>query len=107
MAVLNLIVHELAIPGRIQGKEIVDVNIRKIGVIRGFRIKFPPLRVYLIIRGKNTETEVPIESIDKITSNVVKINMPLDNLEELGPNDILELIKEVKDEIITEVQFYS
>jgi len=103
---LDVVLYETTIPGELQGKEVIDADAKKIGVVRGVRVRFPPLRVLIIIRGKDFETEVPIESIEKIGKNVIKLRSKID-LEEVTPEEVITLIRELKHELLTEIKLLN
>jgi len=100
---LEITLHELIVPGDLMGKEVIDSEARRVGIIRGFKLKFPPLKVFIIVRGKNLETEIPIEAIEKVGQTVVNLKRHIE-LEEIDAEDVLFLLRELKRELLTEMK---
>ena len=100
---IELLLFEPMIPGELLGKEVIDSDARRVGIVRGIKLKYPPLKAMLIIRGKSLETNVPIESIDQVGKTVIRLKMRID-LEEISAEDVITLLHELKQEILTEVK---
>lgn len=91
------------IPGELLGKEVIDSEARRIGIIRGIKIKYPPLKVMLIVRGKELEIDIPIDYVEQVGKTVVKIKKRID-LDEITAEEVIMLINELRKEIIAELR---
>ncbi len=100
---IELTLFEPIIPGELLGKEVIDSEARRVGIIRGIKIKYPPLKAMLIIRGKELEVDVPIEYIEQVGKTVVKVKKRID-LDEITAEDVIVLTNELRKEIITELR---
>ncbi len=100
---VELTLFEPIIPGELLGKEVIDAEARRVGIVRGIRLRYPPLKAFLIIRGKELEIDIPIDFIDQIGKTVVKVKKRID-LDEITAEDVIILMNELKREIAAELK---
>lgn len=100
---IELTLFESIIPGELLGKEVIDAEARRVGIVRGIKIRYPPLKAALIIRGKELEIDVPIEYIEQVGKTVVKMKKRIE-LDEITAEDVIILTNELKKEIATELK---
>ena len=100
---IEITLFEPIIPGELLGKEVIDSEARRVGIIRGIKIKYPPLKAMLIIRGKELEIDIPIDYVEQIGKTVVKVKKRID-LDEITAEDVITLTNELKKEIVAELR---
>ena len=91
--------YELKMPGEFIGKEVIDSEARKIGIVRSVRLKLVPLEVSLIIKGIEVEFPVNAKDID-VVGSLIKLKIPAKHSEEIEIQDVINL----REEIFTEMK---
>ncbi len=90
---------ELKMPGEFIGKEVIDSEARKIGIVRNIRLKLVPLEVSLIVKG--IEVEFPVNAKDvEVVGSLIKLKIPAKHSEEIEIQDVINL----REEILTEMK---
>ena len=98
---LELELYELALPGNLVGKEVVDSLARKVGIVRSVKLRFFPLRVAVIIKGMGVEFAVDAKDVEAISKSIVKLNKPAKQSEEIDLQDVYTIRDEIYSEIKT------
>lgn len=98
-------VYELAVPGRLIGKEIIDAEARRIGICRSVKIKFSgdkktglKYELFLTVKGLDVEFDIPLTDVD-IIGNVIKLKMVARQADDLPVRDVIRLQEDVAGEI--------
>ncbi|MHA1615793.1 MAG: PRC-barrel domain-containing protein [Candidatus Njordarchaeales archaeon] len=99
---LTVDLYEIKFPGKIVGKEVIDQEAKRLGIVKNIRLKTPPLRLFLVVRNKDIDVEIPFEHVDKIGKNIIKLRKVMD-VEELSVEEAIKILENVKTEIITDV----
>ncbi len=94
------------IPGKIVGKVVIDSRSHIIGVVRSLMLTLPNAKLKLVVKGLNSEFFVPIEDIIGIGS-VIQLSNTYKAAEPIDFNEILPIIKEIKNEISQFIKFYT
>jgi len=84
-------VVELKFPGELIGKEVIDSNARRIGVVKRILVVIPQMSIRMIVQGKG-EQELPIseEDIAKV-SGLIQLNKSYEKLEEIDVGEVSKL----------------
>ena len=91
--------YELGMPGEFLGKEVIDSEARKIGVVRSIRMKLVPLEVSVIVKG--IEVEFPVNARDiEVVGGIIKLKIPAKHSDEIDIQDVINL----REEIFTEMK---
>jgi len=90
--------YELALPGRLIGKAVIDSRQKMVGIVRNLKIRIPPGDVYLLIKGLDVEVSVPQEAVVAV-GGVVQLKRPLNQAEEIDMTHALRLRDELREEI--------
>jgi sporulation protein YlmC with PRC-barrel domain len=86
--------YELSMPGEFLGKEVVDSEARKVGIVRCIRLKLVPLEVSLIVKGM--EVEFPVNAKDiEVAGSIIKLRTPAKHSDEIEVQDVIALREEV------------
>src|SRR5271157_2658720 len=86
--------YELTMPGEFLGKEVVDSEARKVGIVRSIRLKLVPLEVSLIVKG--IEVEFPVNAKDiEVAGGIIKLKIPAKHSDEIEIQDVINLREEV------------
>ncbi len=97
--------YELAVPGRIVGKEIIDAEARRVGICHSvkFRVmvdkkgELKP-QLSLVIKGLDIEFDVSIDDVE-IVGNVIKLKILARQADELHVRDVIRIQEEIASEI--------
>jgi len=97
--------YETRFPGKLAGKEVIDPDARRLGIVKCLRIRMSPspLRLFLVVRNKDIDIEVPFEYVEKIGKNIIKLRRKVD-VEEVSVDEALKIIEDIKSEILMEFQ---
>ncbi|MHA1368392.1 MAG: hypothetical protein ACTSWN_04195 [Promethearchaeota archaeon] len=97
--------YELACPGSLVGKEIIDVDARRIGICHSIKIRFfynkkneLTTKLFLVIKGLDVEFDVPMETIEAV-GNIIKLKIPARQSDEVQISDVIRLQEDVISEI--------
>nr|MDO8108759.1 hypothetical protein [Candidatus Sigynarchaeota archaeon] len=97
--------YELSVPGKLIGKEIIDVEARRIGICHSIKLRFGTdkknemkIELFVIIKGLDVEFDIPFTQIDKI-GNVIKLKIPARQADELHAKDAVRLQEDLAAEI--------
>ncbi len=97
--------YELSVPGKLIGKEIIDVEARRIGICHSIKIRFgidkkneTKIELVMIIKGLDIEFDIPFQQIEKI-GNVIKLKIPARQADELHAKDAVRLQEDLAAEI--------
>ena len=91
--------YELKMPGEFIGKEVINSEARKIGIVRSVRLKLVPLEVSLIVKG--IEIEFPVNAKDvEVVGSLIKLKIPAKYSEEIEIQDVINL----REELFTEMK---
>ncbi len=84
-------VVELKFPGELMGKEVIDSNARRIGVVKRILLVMPQMTVRMIVQGKGDQ-ELPISSEDIAkVSGLIQLNKSYEKLEEIDVGEVSKL----------------
>ncbi|MFX0098014.1 MAG: hypothetical protein ACFFCS_00420 [Candidatus Hodarchaeota archaeon] len=97
--------YELLVPGKLIGKEIIDIDARRIGVCRSIKMRFVPNKknelaheIFLVIKGLGIEFDVSLENVEVI-GNIIKLKIAARQADELQVSDVLRLQEDIAGEI--------
>ncbi|MCD6491134.1 MAG: PRC-barrel domain-containing protein [Candidatus Njordarchaeia archaeon] len=94
---IDIVLFEPIIPGTLIGKEVIDNNARRLGIVKGIRLKYPPLKLFLVVRGKDSEENIPFDSIDKI-GTIIKLKTSITK-DEIAIHEVLMILENIRKEI--------
>jgi hypothetical protein len=89
---------ETIFPGKLCGKEVVDKQSRRIGIIKHIIVEYLPWKVSLIVKGLNIEIPVDIREVENI-GTLVQLKTKITALPEINVNDLIRIRDEVKEEL--------
>ncbi|MHA1269612.1 MAG: hypothetical protein ACTSPY_07460 [Candidatus Helarchaeota archaeon] len=85
-------------PGKLVGKEVLDRESRRLGLVKSIRVEYLPWKISLIVKGLNLELPVDISEVSAI-GTVVQLKTRITAMPELGVNEIIRLRNEIKGEL--------
>ena len=89
---------EARFPGKLVGKEVLDKDSRRLGIIKAIRVEYLPWNVSLIIKGLNVELPVNFSEVESI-GTVVILKTRISVFPEIDINNLITLREEVKEDL--------
>ncbi|MBD3229588.1 MAG: hypothetical protein GF329_15515 [Candidatus Lokiarchaeota archaeon] len=89
---------ESKFPGKLVGKEVLDKNSRRLGLVKSIRLEYFPWKVSLIVKGINIEIPVELSEIENI-GTVVQLKTKITAMPEVKVHDLIRLREEIKEEL--------
>ncbi|MHA1229059.1 MAG: hypothetical protein ACTSRP_00335 [Candidatus Helarchaeota archaeon] len=90
--------YESNFPGKLVGKEVIDKDSRRLGLVKSIRLEYFPWRVSLMVRGINIEIPVELSEVSSI-GTVIQLKTKITAMPELGVTDVMRLRNEIKEEL--------
>ena len=89
---------ESSFPGKLVGKEVLDKDSRRLGVVKSIRVEYLPWQISLIIKGINIEIPVELSEVENI-GTVIQLRTKITVAPEISVNEIIRLRDEIKEDL--------
>ena len=89
---------ESTFPGKLVGKEVLDKDSRRIGIIKSIRIEHLPWKISLMIKGINLEIPVDLSEVENI-GTIVQLKSIITAMPEIDENEMIRLKNEIRYEL--------
>ncbi|TFF89414.1 MAG: hypothetical protein EU549_00695 [Promethearchaeota archaeon] len=89
---------ESRFPGKLVGKEVLDKDSRRLGIIKSIRVEYLPWKVSLIVKGINIEIPVELSEIQNI-GTVVQLKTKITAMPEINVHDLIRIREDIKEEL--------